>query len=138
MLHVNVKLDDDMAEMLERYMDRHGLENRSQSIRHALRSILNLEEGETVALKPARKVVKGPASVNSRARKRVATPEKETAHDRLEAQKIIDRVTSARKAPAPRDPDCPVSDEAEAEYFARITKENKLKAQGVGPEPWPE
>jgi hypothetical protein len=39
-IHINVKLDDDLVEALDRYMAAQGLENRSQTLRHVLRLAL--------------------------------------------------------------------------------------------------
>jgi Arc/MetJ-type ribon-helix-helix transcriptional regulator len=150
MSHISLRIDTDLDERLDRYAERHHLENRSQAIRHALRAMLNLEEGETVALRPTRSSAhpsmkskeveratrEGYKTVARRTPKETPTLEKQTAHDRLEAQKIIDQVQGAQERPepvlAPRDE----NDEDEGEYFARIQRENAQKAQGVSPDPW--
>lgn len=142
MSHISLRIDTDLDERLDRYAERHHLENRSQAIRHALRSMLNLEEGETVALRPV--AAKKPGSMKSKARKRVLkdVPLPGTgyseAEDLKKGQGIIDRVTSQRR---PKDtsgapPAERVEDETEAEYFERIRVQNERQAQGVGPEPW--
>lgn len=143
MSHISVRLDADLEEQLDRYAERHHLENRSQALRHALRSILNLEEGESVILKPATKrPTKSAGSMKSKASKRVVkkgAPLTVVPDDLEEARKILDRVQNARSSrevlrATKGDPEA--EPQTEAEYFEAVRRENEQKARGVGPEPW--
>jgi Arc/MetJ-type ribon-helix-helix transcriptional regulator len=66
-VHVNVRLDDDLIRWLDEYVCLHSLENRSQAIRHAIRSTVGRPAQEQAPSKPVTKQVSkkaAPVAVN--------------------------------------------------------------------------
>lgn len=118
MIHINVKLDDDLVEALDTFMVMDRLENRSQALRKVLRLAL-LADGTTPPTPPtppahepgpvvprSKGGMSGTKVLHRRARKKVVgevepvVTDAATQERMKAAQRVVDGVVGKRKAGA--------------------------------------
>lgn len=121
-LQLAIRFTDEDVEMLDRYLATHHLENRSQAVRHALRTALNLEADKVT--KRVQHPPLGPVKRTPVDHGVAIHTARDENKDERERQKIMNRLPKKDISGAP--PSERVEDEeGDKEYYAQVAQAQK-------------